>query len=69
MKTDQLTIAEHVRAYRRRIAAAGERAFRLPNEAVALIDETKQRQGLRNRGLALLQLIEQGRQVAQQQMT
>jgi hypothetical protein len=71
MKIEQLTIAEHVRAYRRRIAAAGEQEvlFRLPNETVALIDETKQRSGLRNRGQALLQLIEQGRRVAQQQMT
>ena len=71
MKTDQLTIAKAVRAYRRRIAAAGEQEvlFRLPNETVALIDETKQRHGLRNRGQALLQLIEQGRQVAQPQMT
>jgi hypothetical protein len=66
---DHPTIAEHVRAYRRRIAAAGEQEvlFRLPNEAVAFIDELKQRHGLRNRGQALLQLIEQGRQVAQQQ--
>jgi hypothetical protein len=68
MKTDQLTIAEYVRAYRRRIAAAGEQEvlFRLPNETVAFIDELKQRHGLRNRGQALLQLIERGREVAQQ---
>jgi hypothetical protein len=71
MKAEHLTIAEHVRAYRRRIAAAGEQEvlFRLPNETVALIDEFKQRQGLRNRGQALMQLIERGREVAQQQMT
>lgn len=71
MKTDQVTIAEHVRAYRRRIAAAGEQEvlFRLPNETVAFIDELKQRYGLRNRGQALLQLIEQGRVAAQQQTT
>jgi len=64
----ELTIAEHVRAYRRRIAAAGEQEvlFRLPNETVAFIDELKQRYGLRNRGQALLQLIEQGRAAAQQ---
>jgi hypothetical protein len=71
MKADHPTIAEHVRAYRRRIAAAGEQEvlFRLPNETVALIDEFKQRQGLRNRGQALMQLIERGREVGQQQMT
>lgn len=71
MKADHPTIAEHVRAYRRRIAAAGEQEvlFRLPSETVALIDEFKQRQGLRNRGQALLQLIEQGREVTQQQTT
>jgi hypothetical protein len=69
MKADQQpTIAEHVRAYRRRIAAAGEQEvlFRLPNTTVALIDELKQRHGLRNRGQALLQLIERGRGVTQQ---
>jgi hypothetical protein len=68
MKADHPTIAEHVRAYRRRIAAAGEQEVlvRLPIETVALIDELKQRQGLRNRGLALLQLIERGREVTQQ---
>jgi hypothetical protein len=69
MKADQqLTIAEHVRAYRRRIAAAGEQEvlFKLPNATVALIDELKQRHGLRNRGQALLQLIEQRREVTQQ---
>jgi hypothetical protein len=69
MKTDQITVAEHVRAYRRRIKAVGEQEvlFKLPNETVALIDEIKQRYGLSNRGQALLQLIKQGRAVAQQQ--
>jgi hypothetical protein len=69
MKADQQpTIAEHVRAYRRRIAAAGEQEvlLRLPNTTVALIDGLKQRHGLRNRGQALLQLIERGRAVIQQ---
>jgi hypothetical protein len=71
MKGNQTTIAEHVRAYRRRIAAAGEQEvlFRLPNETVAFIDELKERHGLRNRGQALLQLIERGRDVTQQQAT
>jgi hypothetical protein len=56
------------RAYRRRLAAEGRRQLivALPNETVALIDELKQRQGLRSRSQVLLQLIEQGRATAQQ---
>jgi hypothetical protein len=74
------TNTKDVRAYRRRIAAAGEQEvlFRLSNETVALIDELKERHGLRNRGQVLeyehsaremLKLIEQRREAAQQQMT
>jgi hypothetical protein len=50
------------------MAAAGEQEvlFRLSNETVALIDEIKERQGLRNRGQVLEQLIEKGRAVTQQ---
>jgi len=53
-----------MRAYRRRLAAEGQREIiaALPRETVAFIDEFKQRQGLRNRSQALLQLIEQGRE-------
>jgi hypothetical protein len=40
--------------------------FRLSNETVALIDELEERQGLRNRGQVLEQLIERGRTVTQQ---
>jgi hypothetical protein len=71
MKPGQRDIAKDVRAYRRRIAAAGEQEvlFRLSNETVAFIDELKQSLGLRNRGQVLEQLIRQGRQVAQLQMT
>ena len=60
-------IAEHVRAYRQRQVAAGNRevTLTLPREAVAALDELKERHGLRNRSQALLQLIEQGA-VAQQ---
>jgi Ribbon-helix-helix protein, copG family len=56
------------RAYMRRIAAAGEKEvlFRLSNETIALIDEIKERQGLRNRGQVLEQLIENRRAAAQQ---
>ena len=64
----QPTIAEHVRAYRRRIAAAGEQEIliKLPNQMVALLDQLKERHGLRNRGQAFVELIERGREAAQQ---
>ena len=56
------------RARRSRLVASGWREvlFELPDETVALLDEIKQRQGLRNRNLALMQLIEEGRKAAQQ---
>jgi ribbon-helix-helix CopG family protein len=68
MKPDQRDIAKNVRAYRRRIAAAGEKEvmFKVSNETIALIDELKERQGLRNRGQVLEQLIELRRAVTQQ---
>ena len=67
MKT-RAQIAEHVRAYRRRQSAVGNRevTLNLPGDAVALLDEIKDRHGLRNRSQALLQLIEQGKATAQQ---
>ena len=57
------TSAIHSRVYRERLRAAGgeEVLFQLPRETIALLDDLKQRQGLRNRSQALLQLIEQGR--------
>jgi hypothetical protein len=60
MKT-RAKIAEHVRAYRRRQVAAGNRdvTLTLPRDAVAFLDELKERQGLRNRSQAFLQLIQQ----------
>jgi hypothetical protein len=56
------------RAYRRRIVAKGRLQFiaDLPRETIALLDEIKERQGLRNRGQVLEQLIEKGRAAAQQ---
>ncbi len=59
--------AEDMRAYRRRLAAQGQHQIvaALPRETIAFLDEFKQRLGLRNRSQALLQLIEQGRQIAQ----
>jgi hypothetical protein len=55
--------------YRQRLRAAGtdEVLFQLPRTTVAMLDAIKERQGLRSRSQALLQLIEQGR-VATQQM-
>lgn len=60
-------IAEHVQAYRRRLVAAGDQEvlLKLPQQTVAMLDAIKERQGLRNRSQALLQLIEQGRAPAQ----
>ena len=60
-------IAEQVRAYRRRLAASGgqEVLFQLPRETVVLLDAIKERQGLRNRSQALLQLIEEKGATAQ----
>jgi hypothetical protein len=67
-RTVRLSSAEKARLYRQRRRDAGveEVLFQLPGHAVAMIDELKQRQGLRSRSQALLQLIEQGRAIAQQ---
>ena len=64
----RLSSAERNRAYRERLRAAGgeEVLFKLPSEVVALIDELKERQGLRNRSQALLQLIGEKGATAQQ---
>lgn len=61
-------VLDKYRAYRRRLAASGNHqlVIALPRELVALLDEIKQRQGLRNRSQAVRQLIEQGRAAAQQ---
>jgi transposase len=59
---------DRTKLYRQRLRAAGgeEVLFQLPRETVALLDELKERQGLRSRSQALLQLIEHGRAAAQQ---
>lgn len=64
MKTRAM-IAAHVRAYRQRQEAAGNKevTLHLPIDAVAFLDEVKERSGLRNRSQALVQLIERGREV------
>ena len=68
MQTTENAAGDRFRAYRRRIAAKGRLQFiaDLPREMVAFLDELKERQGLNNRGQVLEQLIERGRQVAQQ---
>jgi hypothetical protein len=67
MKT-RAQVAAHVRAYRQRQVAAGNKevTLTLPREAVAMLDAIKERQGLRNRSQALLQLIEEKGATAQQ---
>ncbi len=62
------TAAEYTRQYRERVRASGEEEIllKLPRETIALIDDLKKRQGLRSRSLALLQLIERGREATQQ---
>jgi transposase len=64
----RLSSAERNKVYRERLRAAGgeEVLFKLPSEIVILLDELKERHGLRNRSQALMQLIEHGRAVAQQ---
>jgi transposase len=60
--------AEKSQRFRDRLKASGgeEVLLRLPSETVALLDELKAKQGLRNRSQALLQLIELGRLATQQ---
>jgi hypothetical protein len=68
MQTTENQGSDRGRAYRRRIIAKGRLQFiaDLPRETVAFLDELKERQGLRNRGQVLEQLIEIGRSAAQQ---
>ena len=68
MQSTANAISDKDRAYRRRLAAQGQHQLvvALPRETVALLDELKERQGLRNRSQVLLQLIKQGREVTQQ---
>jgi len=53
--------ANNNRAYRQRLRSAGSEGvlLQLPRATVAMLDAIKERQGLRNRSQALLQLIEQ----------
>lgn len=69
MSTTANAVSEKQRAYRRRLVERGRLQFiaDLPRETLALLDEIKERQGLRNRGQVLEQLLEQRREVTQQQ--
>lgn len=60
--------AIHNRQYRARLRASGSGGvlLQLPRETIDLLDEIKERQGLRNRSQALLKLIEQGREATRQ---
>jgi hypothetical protein len=62
-----LSPAEKARLYRQRHRAAGveDVLFQLPREAVAVIDAIKERDGLRNRSQALLQLMREKGATAQ----
>ena len=59
MQTTENAVIDKDRAYRRRLTAQGQHQLvvALPRETVALIDELKERHGLRNRSQALMQLI------------
>jgi hypothetical protein len=61
------TSTPYTRLYRERLRASGgeEVLFKLPREMIAMLDDLKERQGLRNRSLALLQLIERGMEATQ----
>ena len=68
METTEDTGTDKHRAYRRRLIANGNHQLivALPRETVALLDQLKERQGLRNRSQAVMQLIERGRQATDQ---
>jgi hypothetical protein len=68
MQPTENAASDKFRAYRRRLVAKGRLQIiaDLPREDIAFLDELKERQGLRNRGQVLEQLIEIGRTVTQQ---
>ena len=67
-KADRPTSTERTQAYRQRLRAAGDEEVlvKLPRQMIAVLDDLKRCQGLRNRSEALLQLIEQGRNATRQ---
>jgi hypothetical protein len=70
MQISENAATDKDRAYRRRLAAQGQHQLvvALPRETVALLDELKERHGLRNRSQVLIQLIQRGRDSALQQI-
>lgn len=70
MRISENAATDKDRAYRRRLAAQGQHQLvvALPRETVALLDELKERHGLRNRSQVLIQLIQRGRDSALQQI-
>jgi hypothetical protein len=60
--------ATNNRAYRQRLRATGSEGvlLHLPRATVAMLDAIKERQGLRSRSQALLQLIEEKGAATQQ---
>jgi hypothetical protein len=67
-KASSSSSPERNSAYRQRLRAAGDEEVlvKLPRETIAMLDDLKQRKHLRSRSLALLQLIEQGREQSRQ---
>jgi hypothetical protein len=65
MQPAENAVSDRQRAYRRRLIAKGRAQFLadLRCEDIAFLDTLKERQGLRNRGQVLEQLIEIGRTV------
>jgi hypothetical protein len=65
---DRQTSTPRTQLRRQRIRAAGveQVLFEMPTEMREFLDEIKERHGLSNRSQALLQLIELGREAAQQ---
>lgn len=67
-RNSAMSPAEKARLYRQRRREAGveDVLFQLPGHAVAALDAIRERQGLRNRSQALLQLIEEKGATARQ---
>ena len=66
MRND-VTLEDYNARHRRRVREAGNREvlFQIPETTLAAIDELRDRQQLRSRSLALLQLLERGMQAAE----
>jgi len=69
--TKSATSTTRTKQHRQRIRASGmeEVLFQMPTETRQFLDRLKESQGLQNRSLALLQLIELGRKAKATQQT